>query len=188
MKISSTGYWESGEKLYHSCCVELCDWIIDYLKDQKQKTTYDFGCGNGQYLKRLHDAGFQNITGFEGSIPVHKEHYNIKQQDLTVPFTLLEKGNCIFLEVAEHVPAQFEDTLLTNVANACDDKMIMSWAVRGQAGWGHVNCLNNDEAIQRLTNKGFTFLPEETKSARAAIPANTICPWFINTTLVFKKS
>lgn len=187
VKISNTGFWESDEKLYHVCCTSLCDWIAEFLKDQKNKQTYDFGCGLGQYCSRLSLAGFTKLKGFEGSKHLHNEFDNIVQQDLTVPFSLDEKGNCIFLEVAEHVPAQFEDVMLTNVANACDDKLIMSWAIRGQAGWGHINCLNNDEAISRVVSKGFKYLDSETMEARSKIPDNDPCPWFKNTVLVFQK-
>jgi hypothetical protein len=70
----------------------------------------------------------------------------------------------------------------------------MSWALRGQGGHGHVNCLNNDEAIERFTSRGMIYLEKETESARAVIDPikNSIedkqLPWFKNTTLVFKKA
>lgn len=187
MKIANTGYWESNEQLYHTCCFALCDWIAEFLKDQKDKQIYDMGCGLGQYCERLSKAGFTKLMGFEGSTHKHNVFDNIKQQDLTVPFVLSEKGNVIFLEVAEHIPALFENTMLTNVTNACDDKLIMSWAVRGQPGNGHVNCLNNDEAIAKVTAKGFIYLPNESADVRSRILENDACPWFRNTTLIFKK-
>ena len=63
----------------------------------------------------------------------------------------------------------------------------MSWAIRGQKGWGHVNCLNNDEVIDKLTKKGLIYLPEESAAARATIIDGDTCPWFKNTVLIFKK-
>lgn len=187
VKISNTGYWESNTQLYHVCCTSLCDWIADYFQNEKDKQIYDFGCGLGQYCQRLSERGFTKLQGFEGAPHAYNVFPNIKQQDLTIPFSLKEKGNVIFLEVAEHIPAQFENVMLNNIADACDDKLVMSWAVRGQAGWGHVNCLNNDEAIARVTAKGFIYLADETSQARSRIPNNDPCPWFKNTTLVFKK-
>ncbi len=186
MRISDTGFWESQSQLYHVRCEALSDWIINYLKEFKNKTTYDFGCGNGQYCSKLAAAGFSNLIGFEGKIPNFAEYNNIRQQDLSIPFTLSEKGNVIFLEVAEHIPAQFEDVMLTNITNACDDKLIMSWAVRGQPGWGHVNCINNDEAIAKVCAKGFSYLENDSMSARSVI-TDSDCPWFKNTTLIFQK-
>lgn len=183
-KIANTGYWDDPHP-YHTCSDALCNWIMNYFGD-KEKQVYDFGCGVGQYLQKFKVNGFTKLTGFEGHMPEVREFDNVIQQDLTQPFTVQEKGNVIFLEVAEHIPAQFEDNMLTNVSNACNDKLVMSWAIRGQTGHGHVNCLNNDEAIARMVKKGFVYMPEETASARAVILDGDL-PWFKNTTLVFKK-
>lgn len=187
-KISNTGYWESNGKLFHVRCEPLCAWIANFLQNDKDKLLYDFGCGNGQYLSKLKELGFTKLIGFDGKVPAYKEFEDIRSQDLAKSFLLPEKGNCIFLEVAEHVPAQYEDILLTNITNSCSDKLIMSWAVRGQGGFGHVNCLNNNEAIAKIIAKGFTYLSDETISARNAIPDTDPYPWFKTTTLVFKKS
>lgn len=186
LEITKTGFWKNVEANHHGCCEELCQWIIKFFENEKDKPVYDFGCGIGQYSRRLSNAGF-DVVGFEGSVPPLREFGNIQEQDLSKPFTLPKKGNCVFLEVAEHIPAQFENVLLDNISNACDNKLVMSWALRGQGGWGHVNELNNEEAISRIEAKNFIYLPEQTLSARQAIPDNTKLPWFKNTTLIFEK-
>ena len=61
----------------------------------------------------------------------------------------------------------------------------MSWAVRGQMGIGHVNCKNNDEAVEIMKQKGFEFLPHLTEVARSIIKEE--CTWFKKSLLVFKK-
>lgn len=185
MRITQTGYWESDDKLYHVRCEGLFNWIVDYLSPQKNKQLYDFGCGLGHYLKPLSNAGFTKLTGFEGKVPLYKEFENIISQDLSVSFSVPEKGNCICLEVGEHIPAQFENIFIDNITNACDDNLIMSWAVRGQQGEGHVNCLNNDEVIPKIVERGFKFLTDETLSARKNVGDQY--PWFQNTTLIFKR-
>jgi SAM-dependent methyltransferase len=187
MIINPTGYWEDTEKLYHVRCEPLCDWIINFLKDFKDYPLYDFGCGNGHYSKKIEDAGFKKVTGFEGKISKFSDFNNIIQQDLTQPFSLPDKGNCLFLEVAEHIPVQFENIMLDNIINSCNNKLIMSWAIRGQDGAGHINCLNNDEVINKITNKGMIYLPQETISARNSIPNDNPYFWFKNTTLIFTK-
>lgn len=183
--ISNTGYWDDPHP-HHTCSDALCNWIANYFGD-KDKVVYDFACGVGQYLRRLKDSGFTKLTGFEGRVPDVREFDNILQQDLTKPFDVVEKGNVVFLEAAEHIPARFEYAMLANVANACDDKLVMSWALRNQGGHGHVNELNNDEAIERVIKHGLTYLPEETARARAVI-LDGDWPWFKNTTLVFSKN
>lgn len=189
MRILETGYWQGEEKLHHSCCEPLCNWMIEFLKEDITKPLYDFGCGYGQYLRRFADAGFINMIGFEGATynSPYNEFKRIVKQDLTIPFQLPLKGNCIFLEVAEHIPAKYENIMLDNVINACSDKLIMSWAVRGQDGWGHINCVNNDEAIAKLTSKGMIYCAKESKLARDSISDADPNQWFRNTTLVFKK-
>lgn len=186
MKISKTGFW-SGDNahLHHVKCEPLAVWLLEYLKDQKENKIYDFGCGLGYYLDFLSNRGFSNCTGFEGDIPVNKIFQNIVKQDLTVPFSIKERGTCIFFEVAEHIPSEHEEILLKNVVGACNDKIIMSWAVRGQSGLGHVNCLNNDEVIDRMKNLGFSYLKEDSISARSVDLSSA--PWFKNTIMIFKK-
>jgi SAM-dependent methyltransferase len=193
MSISDTGYWVTKElHAIHFYSKPLVNWIIEYLKDQKEKQIYDFGCGTGQYINKLHNAGFQKLLGFDGVVPDIREFDNIKAQDLTVPFVLPNQGNCIFLEVGEHVPAQYENILLDNIVSACDDKLIMSWAVRGQDGLGHVNCLDNNEVIEKITARGMVYLEQDTNNARSVIstiydPPNGHLSYFKNTTLIFKK-
>lgn len=186
-RISGTGYWESNTKLYHVVCEPLCNWIINYLKNYKDIPLYDFGCGNGHYLKHFNDNGFNKLTGFEGKFPKYPEFNNIIEQDLTKPFNVSEPGNCVFLEVAEHIPAQYEDIMLKNISNACSNKLIMSWAVRGQGGQGHVNCLDNEEVIDKMLDYGFKYLKRDTTIARKSIPDDNPYIWFKTTTMIFKK-
>ncbi len=186
-EISKTGFWTGDSAhVHHVHCPPLAQWIVDFLKDQKDKQIYDFGCGMGKYLKTLQDAGFKKLQGFEGDPPRKGDYFNnIYCQDLTQPFTLPEKGNCIFLEVAEHVPAQYETQLLKNVTDACDNILISSWAIRGQGGFGHVNCLDNHEAIDRFEKLGFTYLEKESKDGRSIIDSSA--GWFKNTLMIFKR-
>lgn len=63
----------------------------------------------------------------------------------------------------------------------------MSWAVVGQTGWGHVNCVSNETAINKITNRGMKFLESETNEIRNMISDDNPYPWFKNTTLIFRK-
>ena len=186
--ILPTGYW-AGETahLHHTCSLPLAAWIADHLRGQEDVPVYDFGCGTGAYMKALRGRGFRRVTGFEGEVPAHAACDGIAPQDLTRPFHAGPPGHVICLEVAEHVPAAFEDVLLENVANACAGSLILSWAVRGQGGDGHVHCLDNHEAVERIVRRGFQLLEAETKSARLAAKASLDMPWFTGTLLVFSR-
>lgn len=189
-EIAKTGYW-NGETahIHHVHSKELSNWICKFLDNNVHNFEFirDFGCGLGQYLKDLKDYGFyvDNLVGFEADPPKEKVFEHIIKQDLTIPFEIVPKGNVISLEVAEHIPAQFMDVYLDNITSACNNYLIMSWAIRGQDGFGHVNCLDNDEVIPLLEKRGFKYLEKESMEARNVIQDNAW--WFRNTILIFKK-
>jgi SAM-dependent methyltransferase len=196
MKIAETGFWDDQTAhLFHAYSRPLVGWIAEFLSDQKDSFVYDFGCGTGQYLRRLADAGFTKLVGFEGAPPVHKEFADIREQDLTQPFTVSAPGHVMSLEVGEHIPAHLTQFYLTNISGACapGHAFVASWAVRGQCGDGHVNELDNDEAISLVLPYGFEFLEKETKEARSRIDPSVcslvgaLLPWFATTTLIFRK-
>lgn len=182
--IAPSGYWDKNlARKYHQHSHELGSWIADFF--EKHKQVHDLGCGWGKYLKDLELRSFQKLVGYEGEVPDNKFFDNIVAQDLTQKFEVSEKGNVICLEVAEHIPSEYTDVFLDNILNACDGKLVMSWAVRGQGGTGHVNCLDNHEAITLVENRGFKYLPKETISARSSI--GQYCGWFIESLLVFER-
>ena len=189
-EISKTGYW-NGETahIHHVHSKELSNWICKFLDNNVHnfELIRDMGCGLGNYLKDLKDYGFyvDNLVGFEADPPKEKVFEHIIKQDLTIPFEIVPKGNVISLEVAEHIPAQFMDIYLDNITNACNTYLIMSWAIRGQDGFGHVNCLDNNEVIPLLEKRGFKYLEKESMEARDVIQDNAW--WFRNTILIFKK-
>lgn len=189
-EIAKTGYW-NGETahIHHVHSKELSNWICNFFnkKIYAHELIRDFGCGLGNYLKDLQDFGCdpENLVGFEADPPKEKVFEHIIKQDLTIPFEIVPKGNVISLEVSEHIPQEYMDIYLDNITNACNNYLIMSWAIRGQEGFGHVNCLNNDEAISLLEKRGFKYLEKESMEARSVIQDNAW--WFRNTLLIFQK-
>lgn len=196
-KISETGFWD-GENAHHHHVHSpmLAQWIAKLLSstfdivpddNAKHKRVYDYGAGLGFYLKTLEIGGFTNLVGFEGDPPAQKAFSGMWRQDLTqpIPEAFSEKGHIIMLEVGEHVPAEFQDALIDNVVKLCQGYLVLSWAVPGQAGYGHVNCLSNENVISYLESKGFVYLDVLTEDARQNVDDNT--PWFRNTLLIFHK-
>jgi hypothetical protein len=111
--------------------------------------------------------------------------FEILKLNLSEPILLEKKGIVICLEVGEHIPKQYQETLLNNFINNCDKYLILSWAVRGQGGYGHYNELNNDEILPLIENLGFKFLKELSESVRL-VPEDK-CSYFRNTLMVFEK-
>lgn len=184
MIIHPTGYW-SGDHLGHAYDPGLAQWIAVELSLEDPAPVIDFGCGDGYYLRELKAAGLTELRGYEGRIPKSRVFDPIVEQDLTVPFTCDTKGHVLCLEVAEHVPREHEVSFLGNITTPCTGTLILSWAVPGQVGDGHVNCRTNEEASVLVEFFGFEFDAKATADGRSSV---TTLPWFRNTLLVFRRT
>ena len=88
------------------------------------------------------------------------------------------------LEVGEHIPKASEQDLLDNVAGTASRGVVLSWAIIGQGGHGHVNCQNNEHIIHELSVRGFSYNATASARLREAV---TKARWFTNTLMVFEK-
>ena len=185
-EIAKTGYWR-GETAHHHHvhCTELSKWICEFLKNEKNKPLNDFGCGLGDYLNDLRNAGFTKLNGYEGDPSPKSKFEFIFKCDLTKELKNLNIGNVISLEVGEHIPAKYMNVYLNNICNNCNNYLIISWAIKGQEGFGHVNCLDNHEIIPHIEKRGFELLEKATKEVRNINLDEA--PWFKNTLLIFKR-
>lgn len=187
-EISNTGFW-NGETAHnhHVHSENLSQWIYDFCIKKKINSATDFGCGLGEYLAKLSPI-IEGLIGVEGSIPKSAKFNRIIEFDLTTNLKeefALSSDLVISLEVGEHIPAEFMDIYLDNITYHCGKYLITSWAVRGQAGFGHVNCLDNSEIIPEFEKRGFELLEKETNEARAVIEDKA--HWFRNTLFIFKN-
>ena len=192
--IKETGYWTSDDtESIHVHDPRLANWILNYLQNDKDKQLIDFGCGFGDYLKNLHNNGFTNLHGFEGEVRKGSPEF-IKNWDLSNPiknykgYNSLKKlaYNTICLEVGEHIPKQYESIFLENITSLTTNKLILSWAIIGQGGDGHVNCMNNDEVILKMDELGFKYLENDSIDARNSV-SELIATWFLKTIMIFQK-
>lgn len=185
--IDRTGFWEPNFAIsHHVHSQRLSDWIVKFLSDHKSEKLYDFGCGMGTYLNDLYNNGYDNIVGVEAIPPKNDYPFRIVSQNLTEDFLLGAKGNVISLEVGEHIPKEYQDIYLDNITNHCSRYLIISWALRGQGGYGHFNELNNDEVIPEIGKRGFVYLNDESLDARSNIEDSFW--YFRNSIMVFKKN
>jgi hypothetical protein len=193
--ITETGYWTSDDiNAKHVHDSKLSDWIVNYFIEDKDKQLIDFGCGMGDYLKNLDKNGFTNLHGFEGEVRQNSPDF-IKSWDLTNPIESYENYdylksnayNSISLEVGEHIPKQFESIFLNNITSLTTNKILLSWAIIGQGGDGHINCMNNDEVILKMNELGFKYLENDSIEARNSVSSN-IAPWFLKTIMIFQRN
>lgn len=185
-QMKSTGAWEKQDvEGQHAFSYRLAEYVAKLLP--KNEPLFDLGCGLGTYSKYFRDVGFTNVIAIEGSDLEELFETPVEVFDLTETMGVVKnQGNVLCLEVCEHVPGEYMDVLLDNITRCCNKYLVLSWAIRGQAGFGHVNCMDNYEVIGMLQDKGFTFLWGPTREARAAIE-DSHCQWFKNTVMIFKK-
>ena len=186
-EIANTGFW-NGETAHnhHVHSENLSQWIYDFCESKKIKSLTDFGCGLGNYLKDLSPI-LDFAIGVEGNKPKFAAFENIYEDDLTTDLSnkYYQCELAISLEVGEHIPKKFMKIYLDNITKHSEKYLITSWAVRGQAGFGHVNCLDNHEIVPEFEKRGFELMEAETQKVRAVIEDKA--HWFRNTLFVFKK-
>lgn len=190
-EISKTGYW-NGETahLHHVHSEKLSEWICGFIDEKRIFFVTDFGCGLGNYCRDIIEIGNNliEVVGIEGLIPKESVYDEIYERDLTTDLTSEFRFSCdlaISLEVGEHIPKEHMKTYLDNITHFPEAYLITSWAVRGQDGFGHVNCLDNHEILPEFEKRGFVLMEKETEQARSIIEDK--CWWFRNTLFVLKR-
>jgi hypothetical protein len=150
----------------------------------------DLGCGDAFYILRLRSEDF-NVVGVDGyisealkNLAEHTANFTYIQTDLSKPVAGVT-GQVLSLEVGEHIPVQFEQTFIDNLCRHCTSRMVISWALPGQHGVGHVNCRPNDYIIDQITKRGFKFNDDETDYLRNDIEPHV--SYFAKTIMVFDK-
>jgi len=176
--ISDTGIFcaELHETQYDS--PHLAEWLKANLNPSVP--AYDLGCGNGFIVDELTAAGF-SITGYEGD-PIKPEHI---RHDLTQPLDVTP-GQVVCVEVGEHIPAEHEAAFIANLANATapSELCVISWALPGQPGRGHVNCQTGKDVVEKMEDAGLRFEFGKTAEIRSHV---TDLDWLSKTLLVFRK-
>ena len=177
------GYWRITDNVVDHVFDEvLTDVIINIVKNDV-KTIVDIGCGDGSYTNHFNEKGFTCI-GFDGS-PLTPEltDYTCYIRDFSNPIDVGKYDLVLSLEVGEHIPLEYEQIFLDNLCRAAKNDIILSWAIIGQGGWGHVNCRNNNYIINQMLMRDFNLDMEKTKILRE----NCSLYWFTNTIMYFKK-
>lgn len=186
MPNEKNGVWNQEEaNQHHAFDYFLAKWIGTYLN--KTEPLIDMGCGLGQYLKYFSDIGFKNLRGIEGARLSNFEHHNIYVHDLSKPQDLGFLGNVLCLEVGEHIPEEGLEAFLNNIVAPIQkgQRIILSWAVPGQEGIGHVSCRDNLWVIGQMAERGLELLTVDTQTARAAVSNH--CAYFRETLMIFKR-
>lgn len=129
----------------------------------------DFGAGVGQFGHALRAQLGTNFEyyGYDGAGNVEEFTKNYTHfTDLTQPLNLKRTDWVFSSEVGEHIPHLFEKQVIANIhAHNCRG-IILTWAVLGQDGKGHINCHSNEYLIKIFQGLGYKLNEELTQLLR----------------------
>lgn len=188
LNISPNGSWLNDNAEGHIFDPALADGIIEFCKEKRLLTVMDLGCGPGYYIHTFTKADLL-ASGRDGNPHTYELtkgagyyrelHTPLKEIEVKYKFDLV-----LSLEVGEHIPQEFEQVFLDNIVRSAKKWIILSWAVPGQKGDGHVNCRSNQYIINEMLDRNYTMQLLETQQLRKKSTA----PWFKNSLMCFKQS
>ena len=126
-----------------------------------------FGDGPGSYKEYLDKQGLlKSYDAYDGA-PFAEDTTNgrVRFLDLSVPiYHLKEYDWVISVEVAEHIPPEFETIYVENLVRHAKEGIILSWSRIGQGGLSHVN--NRDPDYVKMKLESYGFYIDESASRR----------------------
>ncbi|XP_055875545.1 uncharacterized protein LOC106052125 isoform X1 [Biomphalaria glabrata] len=160
-RVSQRGGWcwsmSSPDSQEHKWDKGFANALSSFLKG---KTVGSFGDGPGAYKSYLDSLGeVRNYTAYDGAPYIEDVTKGlVKFLDLTSPqYDVPIFDWVLSIEVGEHIPPQYEDTYLDNLARHAREGLILSWASPGQNGLSHVNTKPLADVVLQMNRRGFTL-------------------------------
>lgn len=185
VRVHEHGYWfgedHTGE---HHFDTSLAVAIAQFFKEEKVVSVVDLGCGPGKYITFLKNMNIE-CEGYDGNPDTLQITNGLgKVADLTQSLNLGKVFDWVLcLEVGEHIPKKYEQTLIDNINKHNSKGVVLSWALKGQGGFGHFNEQNNDYVKTIMKKCGY----ENDEKAEQKLRSTASFPWFKNTIMVFRK-
>ena len=178
----ATGVWIDIKS--HQTDPGLRDFLVETFKGTEDKW-FDFGCGDASYAKALMETGV-DFDCYDGSPLTPELTGGVgKLLNLTSDFDFEPRDWTLCLEVGEHVPKPFEDKLVNNLVKHTKKGIILSWAVPGQRGSGHVNLQDNQYVRDVMASHDFHTDQELEDKLRASVSDYKYFTW---TLMAFRRS
>ena len=183
--IDKSGAW-TGKSFHHMTDDNFGTALITLLKELKISSVTDLGCGTGDYVKRIAGAAI-SVQGFDGNPTTAELDVSgglcVGPVDLTKERTWNMTDAAMSIEVAEHIPAQFEDKFVDNLVSSARYLVILSWAEPGQGGEGHVNGKTAVAVNQKMKERGW----EKNEGFTCQLQSSANLPWIRANVQVFTK-
>ncbi len=183
--IDAHGYWIGEDAAgYHLFDRSLADAVAEFFVCEGAKNVVDFGCGMGDYMRVILDHQIP-CEGYDGNPDTPRLTLGLGLVlDLSEPVDLGKRFDWVLsLEVGEHVPPEFETTFIENLDLHNTKGIVLSWAVKGQGGFGHYNCQDNEYIKELFAQYGYLNDP----AAEEELRRRSTFFWFKNTLMVFRR-
>jgi len=184
VRIDDSGAWYLPENFMYKFDQSIANAILDRVITGD---VLELGAGLGCYTHYFQDSKkITSITGYEGAANVEEMSEGfIHQADLTKKqdFGGMQYDWVLCMEVAEHIPPQFQYMFLLNVLSPATKGVVLTWGIPGQSGRGHVNLRTNDYVIDLMRGIGFDYDAGDSQYLRD----EALSSWFKNSAMVFRK-
>lgn len=153
----------------------------------KGKYVGSFGDGPGRYKQLLTDTGLlRGYDAYDGAPYVETiSEGRVVFLDLTLPLYGLPIYDWIIsLEVAEHIPKEYESIYIDNIVRHAREGLVISWAAPGQKGYSHVNNRPLEYVKSVMRGHGFEF---DTNSS-LTLRRSAVVEWFKTNINVFRRT
>ena len=186
-QVSMNGGWcskiSSEKSKQHMTDKKLVIFFSNFFKG---KYVASFGDGPGLYKKYILELNqVESYDSFDGAPYAEETTDNrVSFLDLSVPIYHLKQYDWVLsMEVAEHIPQQYEQVFLDNLVRHAKEGIILSWAVPGQNGHSHVNLKNFGYVKEQMAQRGFYVDEDNSKH----IKMNTNLSWLKKNLYVYRR-
>lgn len=188
MAVEIKGAYNLEGVIWHQHSNNLMNAILDLWNTGTE--VVDLGCGHNFYVSVLKYAGYQ-ATGVD-MVDLGSKYFileditrlNLREVLWDQLKMALGKKNVISLEVGEHIPAELANRYLDNLTSFGGD-ILLSWALPGQAGVGHINCQPLHWVLEKMNQRGYDIDWKKSHALRQEV-ANDHCSWFKHTIMYFR--
>lgn len=188
-KIYANEFYEHGgfDKTERSSEV-ISEWIVNRLAPS---SLADFGSGSGHYLRALESRGV-TVLGLEASpagVSSSGQAVLAITHDLRKPIHLSRKFDAVMcVEVAEHIPGRFSQTLVDSICRNAARFVIFTAAPPGTPrGTDHINCRPEEYWIELFRKQGFVRSIELTDDLRRVAKGGDTAEWWKSWAWCFQR-
>ena len=185
LDISLTGAWQNTE-FTHLIDNRFGESLLFILQQYKISSLTDLGCGTGAYIRMIENKNIKT-QGFDGNPETKK--YDVSGGLCVGPVDITQKrfwdvtDAAMSIEVAEHIPAEYEEAFINNLVNSARHLIFLSWGVPGQGGEGHVNGKLGEDVVKKMNQRGWKRSNDYTQR----LQNDAEFEWIKQNVQVFKK-